>query len=169
MTPLELTGAYAAFANGGYRVSPYFITEVDDNARKVLYRRQTPAPQRVNRQLRQSRSGSDAVGRGDLRHRQCRVAQAARGRGQDRHHQNSQDAWFVGFTTDYVTAVWVGNDDNKPTRGITGGALPAQIWREAMRAAEEGKPLKPLDRSPPQPPNVTDELTASGRAGRPAG
>ena len=43
--------------------------------------------------------------------------------------QNSQDAWFVGFTTDYVTGVWVGNDDNSPTRGVTGGTLPAEIWR----------------------------------------
>src|SRR5262249_54647749 len=64
--------------------------------------------------------------------------------------------WFVGFTTDYVAAVWVGNDDNTPTRGITGGTLPAQIWRDTMRVAEAGKPLKGLDRSPPQPPNGED-------------
>ena len=50
--------------------------------------------------------------------------------------QNSQDAWFVGFTTDYVTGVWVGNDDNSPTRGVTGGTLPAQIWQSAMLTAE---------------------------------
>ena len=56
--------------------------------------------------------------------------------------QNSQDAWFVGFTTDYVTGVWVGNDDNSATRGVTGGTLPAMIWKSAMRAAEKGLPLK---------------------------
>jgi penicillin-binding protein 1A len=76
--------------------------------------------------------------------------------------QDSKDAWFVGFTTDYVTAVWVGNDDNTPTRGITGGTLPAQIWRGVMREAEAGKPLKGLDRSPPQPPNQQDDMFASG-------
>ena len=75
--------------------------------------------------------------------------------------QNSQDAWFVGFTTDYVTGVWVGNDDNSPTRGVTGGTLPAQIWKAAMLAAEKGLPLKPLERSPPQPPNEPG-LLASG-------
>jgi penicillin-binding protein 1A len=67
--------------------------------------------------------------------------------------QNSQDAWFVGFTTDYVAGVWMGNDDNSATRGVTGGTLPAMIWKSAMRAAEKGLPLKPLNRSPPQAPN----------------
>jgi penicillin-binding protein 1A len=47
----------------------------------------------------------------------------------------------------------VGNDDNTATRGVTGGTLPAMIWKSAMRAAEKGLPLKPLDRSPPQAPN----------------
>jgi penicillin-binding protein 1A len=75
--------------------------------------------------------------------------------------QNSQDAWFVGFTTDYVTAVWVGNDDNSPTKGVTGGTLPAQIWKAAMQTAEKGLPMKPLDRSPPEAPHV-EELLASG-------
>jgi penicillin-binding protein 1A len=82
--------------------------------------------------------------------------------------QNSQDAWFVGFTTDYVTGVWVGNDDNSPTRGVTGGTLPAQIWKSAMLTAEKGLPLKPLDRSPPQPanePGLLSSLFSSGVRG----
>ncbi len=45
--------------------------------------------------------------------------------------------WFVGFTTDYVAAAWVGNDDSSPTRGVTGGTLPAYIWRDTMLAAEK--------------------------------
>ena len=56
--------------------------------------------------------------------------------------QDSHDAWFVGFTTDYVAAAWVGNDDSSPTRGVTGGTLPAYIWRDTMLAAEQGLPLK---------------------------
>jgi penicillin-binding protein 1A len=78
--------------------------------------------------------------------------------------QNSQDAWFVGFTTDYVAGVWVGNDDNSATRGVTGGTLPAQIWKSAMLTAEKGLPMKPLDRSPPQPANEP-ALLASGASG----
>src|SRR5262249_56900167 len=44
--------------------------------------------------------------------------------------QNHKDAWFIGFTNDIVVGVWVGNDDNRPTRGVTGGDLPARIWNE---------------------------------------
>jgi penicillin-binding protein 1A len=75
--------------------------------------------------------------------------------------QDSHDAWFVGFTTDYVAAAWVGNDDSSPTRGVTGGTLPAYIWRDAMLAAEQGLPLKPLDKSV-QPPPEDLEMVASG-------
>jgi penicillin-binding protein 1A len=161
VTPLELTGAYAAFANGGYRVYPYFVTEVDDNGGRVLYRRQQPTPQRViassvNRDMLAMLWGVVTFGTGNGASLKPREAAGKTGTTQD-----SNDAWFVGFTTDYVAAVWVGNDDNKPTRGITGGTLPAQIWRETMRVAEADKPLKPLDRSPPQPPN-DQSLLASG-------
>ena len=80
--------------------------------------------------------------------------------------QDSHDAWFVGFTTDYVAAAWVGNDDSSPTRGVTGGTLPAYIWRDAMLAAEAGKPLKPLDKSVQPPPEecrpVADGATWDG-------
>ena len=69
--------------------------------------------------------------------------------------QDSHDAWFVGFTTDYVAAAWVGNDDSSPTRGVTGGTLPAYIWRDTMLAAEQGLPLKPLDTSVQPPPEET--------------
>ncbi|WP_373688534.1 PBP1A family penicillin-binding protein [Ensifer canadensis] len=49
--------------------------------------------------------------------------------------QNNRDAWFVGFTEDLVAGVWVGNDDDTPMKGVTGGALPARIWRDFMQAA----------------------------------
>ena len=74
----------------------------------------------------------------------------------------------MGFTTDYVTAVWVGNDDNSPTRGVTGGTLPAQIWKATMLTAEKGLPLKGLNRSPPQAPNVPEDVLASGASSPPA-
>ena len=54
--------------------------------------------------------------------------------------QNWRDAWFVGFTPDLLTAVWVGNDDNRPMAKVTGGELPAEIWRRFMTIAEAGKP-----------------------------
>jgi penicillin-binding protein 1A len=165
VTPLELTGAYAAFANGGEKVHPYFITEVDDASGKALYRRDPPPLERViatsvDRDLVAMLWNVVVAGTGTGASLSPREAAGKTGTTQD-----SKDAWFVGFTTDYVAAVWVGNDDNTPTRGITGGTLPAQIWRDTMRVAEAGKPLKGLDRSPPQPPNDEDLISSGVTAG----
>jgi penicillin-binding protein 1A len=160
VTPLELTAAYAAFANGGYRVSPYLVTEVDIGA-KTVYQRHAPPPSRViaqsvNRDLTAMLYGVILNGTGGYASLHGREAAGKTGTTQDSH-----DAWFVGFTTDYVAAAWVGNDDSSPTRGVTGGTLPAYIWRDAMLAAEQGLPLKPLDKSV-QPPPEDQELMASG-------
>ena len=75
--------------------------------------------------------------------------------------QDYHDAWFVGFTADYVAAVWVGNDDSSPMKAVTGGSLPATIWHEVMTAAEKGLPSTPLDKSEPQAP-VDEGIFASG-------
>jgi len=160
VTPLELTAAYAAFANGGYRVSPYMVTQVDIGTRTV-YQRHAPQPARViaqsvNRDLTAMLYGVILNGTGGYASLHGREAAGKTGTTQDSH-----DAWFVGFTTDYVAAAWVGNDDSSPTRGVTGGTLPAYIWRDAMLAAEQGLPLKPLDKSV-QPPPEDETLMASG-------
>jgi penicillin-binding protein 1A len=169
VTPLELTAAYAAFANGGFRTTPYFITEVDDAGGKVLYRRDQPKPQRiiaasVDRDLVAMLWNVIVAGTGTSASLSPREAAGKTGT-----TQNSQDAWFVGFTTDYVTAVWVGNDDNSPTRGVTGGTLPAQIWKAAMQTAEKGLPLKPLERSPPEPPHDEQYLASDVTMSPPLG
>jgi membrane peptidoglycan carboxypeptidase len=65
--------------------------------------------------------------------------------------QAARDAWFVGFTADYVTGVWMGYDDNTPLTGTTGGGLPAEIWRETMARAEDGLPVRPLPERAPVP------------------
>ncbi|HID66974.1 MAG TPA: glycosyl transferase, partial [Roseibacterium sp.] len=54
------------------------------------------------------------------------------------------DAWFVGFTADYVAGVWMGYDDNRPLSGVTGGGLPAEIWRQAMEEIHADLPARPL-------------------------
>ena len=155
VTPLELTTAYAAFANGGNRVRPYFVTEVDDSTGRILYRRQAPQPDRiiagsVDRDLVAMLYGVVTSGTGRAASLDGREAAGKTGTTQD-----YRDAWFVGFTTDYVTGVWVGNDNDQPMRGVTGGTLPATIWHATMVAAEKGIKPTPLDRSPPQPPPDT--------------
>src|SRR6201996_8586735 len=162
VTPLELTGAYAAFANGGFKVTPYMVTQVDI-AQKPVYIRQAPQPQRiidekVDRDLTAMMYGViSGGGTGGYASLHGREAAGKTGTTQDSH-----DAWFVGFTTDYVAAAWVGNDDSSPTRGVTGGTLPAYIWRDAMLTAEQGRPVKALNRSVEPPPEEERQIMASG-------
>jgi len=140
VTLLELTGAYAVFANGGKAVTPYGIDEVragDD----VWFRRrgraasQVVAPEHVSAMDQMLRAVIDwGTGRA-----------AAFGRpaaGKSGTSQDSRDAWFIGYTEKLVTGVWIGNDSGSPMgqvnqRTMTGGGLPAEIWREFMRAAHE--------------------------------
>jgi penicillin-binding protein 1A len=56
--------------------------------------------------------------------------------------QENHDAWFVGFTPDWVAGVWVGNDDARPMHGIAGGDLPAELWRRVMVMAHQGLPVR---------------------------
>lgn len=154
VTPLELTAAYGAFASGGDRVYPYLVTEVD-SAGRILYRRTPPQPQRiiashVNRDLVEMLYGVVTSGTGRSAAIDGHEAAGKTGTTQDYH-----DAWFVGFTSDYVTAVWVGNDDSSPMRGVTGGTLPATIWHAVMTSAEKDLPSTPLDKSEPQAPAET--------------
>jgi membrane peptidoglycan carboxypeptidase len=58
--------------------------------------------------------------------------------------QAARDAWFVGFTADYVAGVWMGYDDNTPLTGVTGGGLPAEIWRETMARVHQDLPPRQL-------------------------
>jgi penicillin-binding protein 1A len=152
VTPIELTTAYAAFASGGMAVQPYFVTEVDQSGGKVLYKRTAPEPQRiiaehVNKDLVAMMYGVVTSGTGRSASLTGHEAAGKTGTTQDYH-----DAWFVGFTTDYVAAVWVGNDDSSPMKTVTGGSLPATIWRDVMTVAEKGLPSTPLDKSSPQAP-----------------
>ena len=153
VTPLELTRAYAVFANGGLKVYPYFVTQVEDNGGHVLFKRTPPEdPERivashVNRDLVAMLYGvvTEGTGRGAA----LAGHQAA---GKTGTTQDFHDAWFVGFTKDYVAAVWVGNDDATPMKSVTGGSLPATIWHAVMTVAEKDLPATPLDKSEPQPP-----------------
>jgi penicillin-binding protein 1A len=64
--------------------------------------------------------------------------------------QSARDAWFVGFTADYVVGVWMGYDDNSPLTDVTGGGLPAEIWHEVMVRISEGTEAKPLPQEIPE-------------------
>jgi len=156
VTPLELTAAYGAFANGGRRPTPHLVSSLNDASGTVLY-------QRLEKE--QAFVVSDPVRR-DMTAMLFQVVVAGTGTaarlpgrdaaGKTGTTQEYRDAWFVGFTTAHVAGVWIGNDDNQPMRKVTGGTVPAQMWKSVMLAAETATPAQPLDRSP-APPEIKSE------------
>ena len=134
VTLIELTAAYAAVANGGVAVWPYGIASVDAVGGKRLFRR-TGGPQA--RVIGKDRARALArMLRETVRTGTGRAARLGRGEaGKTGTSQSFRDAWFVGFAGDLVAGVWVGNDDDRPMKKVTGGGLPARIWRAFMRDA----------------------------------
>ena len=149
VTPLEITAAYAAFANGGRAVSPYLITRIEAAATgEVLYqhaaaRDQPVIADGVRRDLTAMLYNVVTSGTGTAARLGAREAAGKTGTTQD-----YRDGWFVGFSADRIAGVWVGNDDNTAMRGVTGGSVPAQVWKQVMTAAHAAMPAKPLDRTP---------------------
>jgi len=144
VTPLELTGAYAAFANGGEAVAPFGIIKVRTRDGKVLYAHPTgshkPAisPQNGAEMARLLRE-TVATGTGKAARLGDRPVAGKTGTSQD-----FRDAWFVGFTADLVCGVWIGNDNSSPMKRATGGGLPARIFHAFMSGAEQNLPVRPL-------------------------
>ncbi len=150
-TLLEMTGAYAGILNGGSAVTPYGLVELrlqgeadplmgaggglgervisEQAARYLTYMMTKVIEEGTGTRARLP--GWEAAGK-------TGTTQAAR------------DAWFVGFTADYVAGVWMGYDDNTPLKGVTGGGLPAEIWQEVMVRVHEGLEPKPLPMDIPE-------------------
>jgi penicillin-binding protein 1A len=144
VTPLELTSAYAPFANGGEAVIPHGIIDIKTRSGKVIWERKGSGTGRVMSPENAAEVVSMmtevmATGTGKAARLDERPSAGKTGTTQDYH-----DAWFVGFTADLVTGVWVGNDDNSSMSRATGGGLPAHVFHSFMEAAEQGMPVKPL-------------------------
>ncbi len=144
VTPLELTGAYASFANGGNGVTPFAVMRVRTRGGKLLYAHKPSeigaivAPDDESQMIRLMSQVTE-TGTGKAARLEERPTAGKTGTTQDFH-----DAWFVGFTADLVCGVWVGNDDNSPMLKATGGTVPARLFRAFMTEAEEGLPVRPL-------------------------
>jgi len=148
VTPLEMTAAFVPFANGGNAVAPYVVKRITSRDGKVLYQRkgdglgQVVAAEALGEMnqlfravVRQGTGTKAQFGSWDIG-------------GKTGTSQDYRDAWFVGFTPYLTAAVWLGNDDNTPTKQVTGGSLPAMIWRDVMEPAHQGLHWLPLPGAP---------------------
>ena len=144
---VELVGAYAPFANGGLGVSPHVVTKIRTTDGKILYMR--PADQlgevidphyvaMMNTMMQETLLSGTA-------HKAELPGWMAAGK--TGTSQDFRDAWFIGYTANLVTGVWLGNDDSSPTKKATGGGLPVEIWTRFMKAAHQGVAPVPLPAS----------------------
>jgi penicillin-binding protein 1A len=138
VSPIELVSAYAPFANGGFAIVPHVVERVRSSDGKALYARPTQALGRIvdarfvammNQMLHET------LASGTARKADLPGWPAA---GKTGTSQDFRDAWFIGYTSHLVAGIWLGNDDNSPTRKATGGGLPVEIWSRFMKAAHQG-------------------------------
>ncbi len=149
---LEMTGAYAGILNGGSSVTPYGLIELRlKGDKEALMGTGGGIGERVI---------SESAARELIYMMEKVVSEGTGGRarlpgwqiaGKTGTTQAARDAWFIGFTAEYVTGVWMGYDDNTPLTGVTGGGLPTEIWHEVMRRVTEGEPPVPLPAFTPKP------------------
>jgi penicillin-binding protein 1A len=143
----ELVGAYVPFANGGQGVAPHVVTKIRTAEGKVLYTRpadqlgQVIEPRNV---AMMNTMMQETLLSGTARKAEIPGWMAA---GKTGTSQDFRDAWFIGYTANLVTGVWLGNDDNSPTKKATGGGLPVEVWTRFMRAAHQGVPVAALPSS----------------------
>ena len=135
---IELTSAYATFANGGNAVTPHVVERVRTPAGKVLYARK---PQDLGRIVEpryvamMNAMMRETIVSGTARNAQLPNWPAA---GKTGTSQDFRDAWFIGYTAHLVAGVWIGNDDSSPMKKATGGGLPVEIWSRLMKAGHQG-------------------------------
>lgn len=135
VTPLEMVGAYCAFANGGTGVIPYVIASIKSANGKVLYKRGEGGLGRVidpNAVGMMNAMMHDVFTMGTARKADIPGWELA---GKTGTSQDFRDAWFIGYSGTLVTGVWLGNDDGEPTKKASGGNLPAEIWKTYMTVA----------------------------------
>jgi penicillin-binding protein 1A len=158
---LELVSAFQVFQQAGQRVQPYIIDSIITQDGQPIYSRSQRAPTSVYDIANASMmvnmlKGVVTKGTG------TRAAFGRPAAGKTGTSQNYRDAWFIGFTPDVVTGVWVGNDNDTPMERVAGGGMPTTIWRQYMIAAHQGLPVRDFDWLLPDP---EPEMEADPRNG----
>ncbi|MCY4153267.1 MAG: transglycosylase domain-containing protein [Aestuariivita sp.] len=145
-TLIDMTGAYAGILSGGLRVTPYGMVELR------LVGERDPVMEResgLGESVISSQSAAQLIWMmtqviADGTGRRAALPDGRPVAGKTGTTQAARDAWFIGFSADYVVGVWMGYDDNTPLTGVTGGGLPAEIWKETMLRIHGEASHKPL-------------------------
>jgi penicillin-binding protein 1A len=140
---LQMASAYASLANRGLAVEPYAIRAIHTQSGISLYERRELPPipvlePNIVADMNKMLQGVIFYGTGQA----AAINRPAAGK--TGTSSDYRDAWFIGYTADLVGAVWVGNDDNTPMKRVTGGSVPARIWRDVMSAAHQNLPVRAL-------------------------
>jgi len=141
---MELVSSYVPFANGGIAVAPHVIDKVRTAGGKLIYRARNPGLGRViddRTVAMMNQMMQETLASGTARKADTGGFPAA---GKTGTSQDFRDAWFIGYTGHLVTGVWLGNDDNSPTKKLTGSGMPVDIWSRFMKAAHQGLPMVDL-------------------------
>jgi penicillin-binding protein 1A len=146
VTVLDHTGGYTMFPNGGMSATPHAILEIRTGAGELIWRwdRDGKKPTRVLPPLvatEMNQMMNHVVNEGTAQRAKLDGIEAA---GKTGTTNAFRDAWFMGFTGNFVCGVWFGNDDYTSTNRMTGGALPAQTWHDIMTYAHQGIELKQI-------------------------
>ncbi|MGO8922908.1 MAG: transglycosylase domain-containing protein [Xanthobacteraceae bacterium] len=144
VSPLELVSAYATFANGGIAVTPHVVERIRTADGKTLYgRTQQPLGRIVDARYvgMMNTMLHETLVSGTARAASLPGWQAA---GKTGTSQDFRDAWFIGYTSRLIAGIWLGNDDNTPTKHAVGGGVPVEIWSRFMRTALSGQAPAPL-------------------------
>jgi penicillin-binding protein 1A len=150
---LELVAAMAPLSNGGFAIAPHIVERVRTADGKTIYARELQALGRIIEPRYVAMMNTmmhETLVSGTARKADVAGWPAA---GKTGTSQDFRDAWFVGYTGHLITGVWVGNDDNSPTRKITGGGMPVEIWTRTMKPAHQGVAVAAL-------PGLADNRTA---------
>lgn len=167
MTLLEMTSAYAVFANGGFAVLPEIVERIRNEKGQVIFERRKGALPRVVSDRTVSAMNdmlNSVVAGGTARHALLTYHPAA---GKTGTSQQYKDAWFIGYTAQFVGGIWMGNDNSRPMRGVTGGSLPAEIWKQIMEKAHDGFETKALPGTTLDPAFVAAAALAMGTSDLP--
>ncbi len=145
---LELVSAYAPFANGGYALVPRVIDKITLTNGKLLYARNIQQIGRIIDARYVSMMNAMMAETLTIGTAQRASLPGWPAAGKTGTSQDFRDAWFIGYTAHLVTGVWLGNDDGTPTKHVTGGSLPVEIWSRVMRGAHQGVPVASLPGAP---------------------